>query len=66
MKQSTVHEAKEAIAFRHAALRIARPHWVIGAYGGLSPTGPREARPDDRLRRNPPFIDHNVAGYACG
>jgi hypothetical protein len=23
--------------------------------GGVSPTGPRKARPDDRLRRNPPL-----------
>jgi hypothetical protein len=32
-----------------ALLRRLRP------VGGLSPTGPRRARPDDRLRRDPPF-----------
>jgi hypothetical protein len=32
----------------------------------LSPPGPRKARPDDRLRRNPPFTYAKKAGYAFG
>jgi hypothetical protein len=32
--------------------------------GGLSPPGPRKARPDDRLRRNPPFTYNKTVGYA--
>jgi hypothetical protein len=30
---------------------------------GTRPTGPRKARPDDRLRRNPPFNCNEEAGY---
>ena len=30
----------------------------------VSPTGPRQARADDRLRRNPPLYRQRTAGYA--
>jgi hypothetical protein len=33
------------------------------AVGRISPTGPRYARPDGRLRRNPPFLIPEMAGY---
>ncbi len=29
----------------------------------MEPTGSAQARPDDRLRRNPPFADDEEAGY---
>jgi thiamine biosynthesis protein ThiC len=28
----------------------------------ISPTGPRQARPDDSLRRNPPLVLHENGG----
>jgi hypothetical protein len=31
--------------------------------GDWSPPGQRKARPDDRLRRNPPLDDNDEAGY---
>src|SRR5216684_1468719 len=36
--------------------------------GWVSPTGPRNARPDDRLRRNPPFqaIGKTLSSIAPG
>jgi hypothetical protein len=34
-----------------------------GSWGGLEPTGPSKARPDDRLRRNPPFTNDEEVDY---
>jgi hypothetical protein len=36
----------------------------VSAEGRISPTGPRKARPDDRLQRNPPFVHEARDGYA--
>jgi hypothetical protein len=51
----TVHAAERTIPSKQTAAERAPRNERVGRVSKISPTGPRMARPDDRLRRNPPL-----------